>query len=286
MRFSAFQKAALTTTALTYFLIAVGAFVRVTGAGMGCPDWPKCFGLWVPPTHASQLPPGYDASEFSATLTWIEYLNRLLGVLVGLSILLTLLLAIVQHRRRRSVWLPSLCAFVGVLFAGWLGSRVVAHELAPWIVTEHLFSALLVVSALVLAVAWSRVDVVAIDVRTLPVLGVAVLQGALGTQVRGTLEDVARRMPGARGAWIDGVGALDDAHRALSIFVVLGCLWLWRARSTWASRAAVGLCAFQAALGVVLVWMPLPRPAQVLHLLCAALLIGALTVHAVLAERR
>jgi heme A synthase len=149
-----------------------------------------------------------------------------------------------------------------------------------------LFSALGVVSALVLAVAWSRMDVVTVDVRALPVLAIALLQGALGTQVRGTLEDVARTMPNARGSWIDGVGGLDDAHRALSIIVVMACVWLWRTRRTWASTASVVLCALQVALGVVLVWLPLPKPAQVLHLLGAALLVGALTVHAVWADRR
>jgi len=93
-RFDAFQKLALATTATTYLLILVGGLVRAAGAGLGCPDWPKCFGSWVPPTGADQLPPGFDPAQFNPALAWTEYLNRLLGVLVGCLIFATLVAAI------------------------------------------------------------------------------------------------------------------------------------------------------------------------------------------------
>ena len=117
-----FYKLCLTTLVAIYFLIAVGGIVRATGSGMGCPDWPKCFGNWVPPTSIEQLPPDYKESysalrekknvkfakylqvigmtdtankilndqsilveaDFNAVKTWIEYLNRLVGVVIGL----------------------------------------------------------------------------------------------------------------------------------------------------------------------------------------------------------
>ena len=73
----------------TYLLIFIGGLVRVSGAGMGCPDWPKCFGRWIPPTSLSQLPDYIDPEKFNLVLAWVEYLNRLFGALVGLIILIT-----------------------------------------------------------------------------------------------------------------------------------------------------------------------------------------------------
>ena len=84
-----FSKFAFLSTVATYIVIFAGGLVRVSGAGLGCPDWPKCFGGWVPPLTASQLPPGFDSQTFNFTLAWIEYVNRLMGVLLGMLIVLT-----------------------------------------------------------------------------------------------------------------------------------------------------------------------------------------------------
>jgi cytochrome c oxidase assembly protein subunit 15 len=81
---------------LVYLVILAGAVVRATGSGMGCPDWPKCFGFWIPPTDVSQLPSNYQKiyaehsyadNHFNPLKTWIEYINRLLGALLGLFVL-------------------------------------------------------------------------------------------------------------------------------------------------------------------------------------------------------
>src|SRR6202012_449047 len=116
-----FQKINLLSIVLLFVLILAGGVVRSTGSGMGCPDWPKCFGSYVPPTDVSQLPAGYkdkyvagrvaknqhfaktldlfgysdlaqriraDRSilipeDFNVARTWTEYVNRLIGVLSG-----------------------------------------------------------------------------------------------------------------------------------------------------------------------------------------------------------
>lgn len=303
-----FRRLALGTTVLTYFLISVGAIVRVSGAGMGCPDWPRCFGLLIPPTSAADLPPlstysyppGWSVESFDPLMTWIEFLNRLLGAAVGLAILATLIVAVARLRQKPGVVVPVVVAFFGVLFAAWLGGRVVAHELAPWMVTAHLLSAIVVVSALVVAVvnatpaqgmptspglAWGVWGVVAL----------AGLQGAVGTQVRGTLDDIARHHPElARGARIDLVGVLDMAHRNLALLVVAAVVVVVIAlrkrlpgnrqaqkTSTW---AAVVLGA-QFVIGIALVYAGLPHVLQVAHLLCGALLLGLLTATAMQVRR-
>lgn len=307
-----FQRLAVATTALTYFLISVGAIVRVTGSGMGCPDWPKCFGLLVPPTSVAELPPpgsysyppGWRVESFDPVLTWIEYLNRLLGALVGLFILATLVVAIIDFRRKKSVLLPTIGAFVGVLYAAWLGARVVAHELAPWMVTVHLGAAIAVVSCLVVAVVnASSQPVTTLTAgqktasRAAVVVGLlALVQGGIGTQVRGLLEDIARAHPElSRAALLDKVGLLDLLHKNLALVVVAAgivLVFVFRAQvrdNVAATRAAIAVAVTaltQFALGVVLASMALPKVAQVLHLLFAALFLGATTAAGMLARRR
>ena len=147
-RFSSFQRLALWTTATTYLLILVGGLVRASGAGLGCPDWPRCFGGWVPPASAAALPPQFDPSQFNPTLMWTEYLNRLLGVTVGFLIFATAISAWRHHRRDPRILWTTIGAFLLTGFQGWLGGRVVAHELAAWIVTVHMIVALVIVQML------------------------------------------------------------------------------------------------------------------------------------------
>ncbi len=306
---SSFVRTALVTIGLTYALITVGAIVRVSGAGMGCPDWPRCFGLLVPPTSIDELPlpgtyaypPGWSVESFDPLMTWIEFLNRLLGMLVGFAILATLISAIRAHRRRRGVLWPVVGAFVGVLYAAWLGGRVVAHELAPWIVTAHLLSAIAVVSLLVIATV-NAISAVATKTTTTDAVSrlawgaaaLALVQGALGTQVRGILEDTARHRPElARAAWIGEVGFIDLAHRGLALAVAAAVVAVFivvrkkRGEQRALARAAtsaVVLVGVQIAVGAALANAGLPKALQVFHLLAAALLLGALTTTAMLAR--
>ena len=86
---------------VTYLLIFIGGLVRVSGAGMGCPDWPKCFGRWIPPTSLSQLPDYIDPEKFNLVLAWVEYLNRLSGAFVGFIILVSCVYAILHFKNNK-----------------------------------------------------------------------------------------------------------------------------------------------------------------------------------------
>ena len=136
-------------------LILVGSLVRASGAGLGCPDWPRCFGSWIPPASAAALPPQFDASQFNPALMWTEYLNRLLGVTVGFFILAATISAWRHHRRDPHILWPTVAALLLTGYEGWLGGRVVAHELAPWIVTAHLVVAIVIVLLLLYATVYA-----------------------------------------------------------------------------------------------------------------------------------
>ena len=127
MKLNLYQKTALITIAATFFLIFVGGLVRASGAGLGCPDWPKCYGLWIPPTTVEGLPSEFDESAFNAVKTWTEYVNRLIGVLIGFFDN-TYIFVFIQISK------VSSCGYDGIIrgfcygsvsrLAGWTGSKV------------------------------------------------------------------------------------------------------------------------------------------------------------------
>lgn len=170
------------TLVFIYLVVIAGSFVRITGSGMGCPDWPKCFGEWIPPTEASALPENYkeiyvekrskkvekfcrlldgvglsetaekirtDESvlyeeDFNARKTWTEYINRLFGFLAGNGILFIFLWILLKYRKRNMVFVSSLNLVI-LLFQAWFGSIVVATNLVPWTITIHMLLALVII---------------------------------------------------------------------------------------------------------------------------------------------
>jgi len=294
-RLSSFQRLALWTTSITYVLILVGGLVRASGAGLGCPDWPKCFGSWIPPASAAELPPEFDPSLFNPTLMWTEYLNRLLGVTVGFLILATVVSAWRHYRREPRILWTCFAALLLTAFQGWLGGRVVAHELAAWIVTAHMIVALVIVQLLLYATVrtWPVKSAVSVSSSPLLVLILATMvQIGLGTQVRGAI-DAAIDNGVPRAGAVGSVGALDHLHRYGALAILVGAIavpaWLRRtSRGTtllrW-SYVVMALAALQVVLGVVMAYVSLLPAAQVLHLTVASLLLGGETVLLLLARK-
>ncbi|MGQ0736702.1 MAG: COX15/CtaA family protein [Acidobacteriota bacterium] len=299
---SSFRRLALLTTGATYALILVGGLVRASGAGLGCPDWPRCFGSWIPPRSAADLPAAFDVSQFNPTLMWTEYVNRLLGVTVGLLIFATLVSAYRGHRHTPQILWPTLAAFLLVGFQGWLGGLVVRHELEAWIVTVHLLVALVIVSLLLYATVYAAVGhhvdrraragsrhALVRSVLALIVLTLA--QVTLGAQVRGRVDDALTHGT-PRDQALATVGAVDVLHRDLSLAVfgvtllVLLVVWARHAHERRLVRATIVVCALvvaQMAVGASMAYMALVPPAQVAHLSVASLVLGAETVLLLLA---
>jgi cytochrome c oxidase assembly protein subunit 15 len=286
-RLSSFQRLALWTTAATYFLILVGGLVRASGAGLGCPDWPRCFGSWIPPLTAAELPPQFDRSLFNPTLMWTEYLNRLIGVTVGFLILATVVSAWRHHRREPRILWTTVAALLLTVFQGWLGGRVVKSGLAAWIVTVHMILALVIVQLLLYSTVrvWRKSGgtpspfLIALILATM-------IQIGLGTQVRGAI-DGAIDSGVARASALASVGLFDHLHRDAALVVFAGSLFtvIWlrtmllteRTVMRWA-YVVVALASLQIALGVAMAYISLEPAIQVGHLVVASLLLGAETV--------
>lgn len=301
-----FRLALLTVTAV-YFLIAVGGIVRATGAGMGCPDWPQCFDRWIPPTDVSQLPTnyqeiyaerGYADTEFNAVKTWTEYVNRLVGALIGIFILLTAISA--RHYRRGDppVFWWSVVAFILVGFQGWLGSVVVASNLATWMVTLHMLVALVIVCILIYVLVRSqRVNLGSTTSRrALPLpafvaaFALVLLQTLIGTQVRERIDHVSEQVA-ERSQWIAETGLLTLVHRSFSLVVAAVVVFLlWKLRPVARHASAVSLVGrfhrplvqivlatlvLEVLAGIGLFYFAVPAALQPVHLLLAAILVGA-----------
>ncbi len=282
---------------LTFLVILAGSVVRASGAGMGCPDWPKCFGQWIPPTDASQLPAnyreiyaarGYDTTEFNALKTWTEYVNRLLGATLGLVILATALVSLRVLRSDKKVPLLAFGALFLVGFQGWLGARVVASNLTPTVITVHMAAALLLVAVLVnlsLVTAKGRCNVGALTAGSMVywmlgvVLLITLLQFFIGTQVREQVDFFSTGVNTDRYSWLARLDTLYLVHRLLSPIVVLSNLLLASviAKATVARGlvnrlvwALLLLLAVEVVAGAGLAILGLPPVLQPVHLLVAA----------------
>jgi cytochrome c oxidase assembly protein subunit 15 len=303
-----FQKWATATVFSVYFLIFIGGLVRVSGAGLGCPDWPRCYGLWIPPTSVDQLPSQYDPLTFNPVLTWIEYLNRLVGVIVGFFILILAWLAVKNFSKHVKILVPSLAALVMVAFQGWLGKIVVSSDLHPFIVTLHLVMALVIVSVLIYVAMQARemrnseTDFISKGNQSVIVFGLWVavmLQIVLGTQVRETLEWLSRQYPLLNEFdWLEQARGIGIAHSIYGTLLTTAIIWVGmkQLKENRLSRLSSDIVKFSMAIafaqlgvGVLLVKLGIPQTVQVLHQWMSSLLVGFIVAWLIglkLAERR
>ncbi|AIZ64483.1 cytochrome oxidase assembly protein [Hymenobacter sp. DG25B] len=323
-----FRVVGILTVVAVYLLILVGGIVRSTGSGMGCPDWPKCFGSWVPPTHISQLPANYKEvytaqrvaknkklaatlerlgfrqvasdifahptqyleTDFNPTKTWIEYVNRLLGALIGVLVFLTVLFALPYWRRDRVVFWLALGSFLLTGVQGWLGSLVVSTNLLPIMVTIHMGLALLIVAMLIYAVNRAQQET-----NTTPVAMAQGLTGwlwltilltfgqiVLGTQVREQIDIVAFAAQYlGRENWVEQLGGAFRFHRTFSAVLLLLNVYvafrLYAVPSRPLQRAAITVVSVLLAeivAGIVLAYWAFPASVQPVHLTLATVLFG------------
>ncbi len=298
-----FRVTAASTVAIIYLLILVGGIVRASGSGMGCPDWPTCFGQWIPPLSAAELPDnyqqiyadrGYAETTFNVRKTWTEYLNRLLGVLTGFFILMTLLASLSQRARDATIFHVSLGAFLLVVFQGWLGSRVVASNLAPGMITVHMLVAQVIVGLLIYTYVRSQKPQWLAHHSgkmsrlcwwlLLGALVASLVQIVVGTQVREAVDLIAKQSNNEnRHLWIDNLPVIFSFHRLFAyptvlINLLLVVLIFRDSRLPAACRLfagiLLGLVTATMVMGLSLDRMHVPAFAQPLHLWFASMILG------------
>ena len=264
MAMTRFQRLATAALVSVLILMFVGAIVRVTGAGMGCPDWPTCWGCLIPPTKVEQvdfakLPiekfqrkaerMGRDPAtiteeslrrEFNPRHVWTEFGNRLTSLPVGFFSLATFIAAFWQREKRPLVFWMAFISFAVVLINAWMGARVVYSGLKPGVLTTHLALAMFLLGTLAYC-AWRGTDtpwrirmnpapLAQLRLAVTLLLAVIVFEGIIGAQVREMTDELSKmHIDAPRVTWIS---ELEEswkylAHRSFSWAVLAITVWAW-----------------------------------------------------------
>lgn len=236
-----FQRVALAAVGVLILIVATGATVRLTGSGLGCPEWPTC-------TTKHALPQSYHS--------YIEFSNRVVSAITVFTTLALVVAAwLTRGLSRRGKWLATVVC-LGVIAQAPFGALVVYYDLNPYLVISHLLLTLIVLglAVLVLLEAARLVRGAAPALPGLVRAGSAAMLAAVSVLVvSGTVATAAGRFPGSNGSQIvPRLGSFYPAvywHvRAVAAFGVVflalaGWAWLQRARLPWLLRGCVGLLA-------------------------------------------
>ena len=262
---SKFHKLTKLSLLLVYLVIIAGAFVRMTGSGMGCPDWPKCFGFYVPPTEVSQILfkennnyskgqmilyneeellvaksdftsddfinlnnwevyEKHDYVIFNPVHTWIEYINRLIGAISGIPILIFTIISIIYFKKFRHLTLIAIITLVAMGFQAWLGKTVVDSNLAAYKITLHMLMALFIVALLIYLVYSGSKTFIKTNktFKYLILFGLflTLIQIVLGTQVRQIVHEQAKLFAYDKSMWLNDIPFVYEYHRTFSIIVI------------------------------------------------------------------
>ena len=287
-----FRVLAVAALVSAFAQVTLGGIVRVTGSGLGCPDWPLCHGQIIPPFDFATL---------------LEYSHRLSATLLGVLVLATVLVVFLRYRSNRWGKNSILTALVLVLIAAALGGATVLTELAWWLRLLHLGIAEAAVAALVIAVVVSwRVGVekqdnadFSIDAGTNKLM-IAALIGVFLLILSGSYI-VGAGYGSSCGTWPLCRGSLFPEGRAyiehmghryfaaiigLVVLAVAYKAWQNRIRLPsvgWSGALLFGAFAAQILVGALTVWLGFTPEIKAIHLSMATLVWIALVFVAALA---
>ena len=319
-----FNRLTKTSLVLIYLVIIAGAIVRMTGSGMGCPDWPKCFGYLIPPTQESELlfTPFHDYSKdemiilnsenlYTATKdfksnelinlsnwslyekhdyvvydpvhTWIEYINRLIGALAGIPILIFTLISIYYWKDYKYLTIISILTVLGMAFQAWLGKTVVDSNLSPYKITIHMLMALVIVGLILsLIVQTKRGDFINNKLfKNLIIFSIllTLIQVVLGTQVREFVDEKVKLIGYDKANWLTDVPIKFYIHRTFSIIVLLVNFYLFylnkKLRLGFNKLSyVIILIGIEILTGILMYYFDFPVLSQPTHLVIATIIFG------------
>ncbi len=311
---------------IVYIVILAGGIVRMTGSGMGCPDWPKCFGYLVPPTDRSDIEwkknhnykknqiiifndsliyankdfisndsikrenwknyTKHDYSKFNVYHTWIEYINRLIGALAGLSVLILFINSLKFINKQRLITILAFLSLTGILFQAWLGKTVVDSNLLAGKITIHMLMAVLIVSILFILLSKlneensNLVFDKYISNLTIISLGLLIIQLLSGTEVRQFVDiQMLSNNYSEKHKWLMNPPESFYFHRSFSIiiFVVNILIFIKLKKMIIDSKIfkiIMILLFIQILTGIVMYYFDFPFATQPIHLLISSLIIG------------
>ena len=313
-----------TSLVLIYLVIIAGAIVRMTGSGMGCPDWPKCFGYLIPPTEKSELIfssfHDYNKGEmiilnseklYSATNdfksneaidlnnwslfekhdyvvydplhTWVEYINRLIGALAGIPILLFTLISVYYWRDYKYLTLISILTVLGMGFQAWLGKTVVDSNLAPYKITIHMLMALVIVGLILSLIIHTKKSKSVNNklFKNLIIFSITLtlIQVVLGTQVREFVDEKVKLIGYDKANWLTDVPIKFYIHRSFSIIVLIVnfyLLYLNKKLRLGFNKVnyIILLLGVEILTGILMYYFDFPVLSQPIHLVIATIIFG------------
>tara|TARA_B100001093_G_scaffold45087_1_gene38322 strand:+ start:29 stop:1054 length:1026 start_codon:yes stop_codon:yes gene_type:complete len=315
----------LVSIIIVYLVILAGGIVRMTGSGMGCPDWPKCFGYLIPPTERSQLEwkpysqynknqiiiidenlyyslnsfnskkdfnksnwskyTKHNYSKFNVYHTWIEYINRLIGAVAGLSVLILFLYSMKFFKSRKIITLLSFLSLLAILFQAWLGKTVVDSNLTASTITIHMLMAIVLLFILFSILAISKpVKPISIpkniSILILISMILLIIQILTGTEVRKSI-DLQMEIFNyeEKNRWIENITNTFNFHRSFSwaIIIINSIIYIKIKEIDLKSNIIYiinSLICLQIISGIIMYYFHFPFTSQPIHLLISTMIIG------------
>ncbi|MBI33832.1 MAG: hypothetical protein CMP67_00530 [Flavobacteriales bacterium] len=311
------------TIFLSIFVVFAGSMVKVTGSGMGCPDWPKCFGYYIPPFDESQLiwKPNFQYysgemifwkgdllkanDDFSSEMlfnlnnwsiydkhdyhvynpihTIIEYVNRLVSVLLGLSVILMILFSFKSIKNRKSNILFSFLALLLIGFNAWLGKLVVEGVLDPGDISSHMLAAFALIMALSFTHSQNSHSQSFMYSRNYKLLQIGcfiyllyqLFIGVLLRQTFDTYSDISREL------WVENAGINFLLHRSSSLLYAGAVIFIYmilknvsKKSFEWRNfRWIIVLTIAEIISGAVMGYLEVPKFAQPFHVIVSSILL-------------